>query len=138
MTTKGTRIWKQYDRDRGPIAALSCNDPSRTKQSFKTECDINNLMARYTSSGLLPQGTTRTPVYGDFTTFDDYFHAVNIINHAQEHFDSLPAEARKRFANDPAELLLFLEDTRNRQEAINLGLIDKPPEPPAPPPETKP
>ena len=63
------------------------------------------------------------PQYGDFTTVADFHAAQNIIAEATQSFDLLPAALRKRFDNDPAKLLEFLEDDSNREEAIKLGLV---------------
>ena len=45
---------------------------------------------------------------------------------AAEAFAALPSRVRQRFNNDPAELLEFLADESNREEAVFLGLIEKP------------
>ena len=39
-------------------------------------------------------------------------------------FMALPAQLRVRFDHDPVKLLEFLENDQNRNEAIQLGLID--------------
>ena len=39
---------------------------------------------------------------------------------------TLPADLRKRFSNDPGQLLSFLENEDNRAEAIKLGLVNAP------------
>ena len=41
---------------------------------------------------------------------------------------SLLSRVRKRYNNDPAELLEFVMDEKNREEAVFLGLIEKPQE----------
>jgi hypothetical protein len=38
----------------------------------------------------------------------------------------LPAELRARFENDPAKLIEFIDNSENLDEAINLGLVNKP------------
>ena len=49
---------------------------------------------------------------------------------------ALPSRVRRRFDNDPAELMEFLADEANREEAVMLGLIEKEePVQPAPAPE---
>ena len=52
----------------------------------------------------------------------------------------LPAQMRSRFNNDPAELLKFIKDPANLDEAVKLGILVKkeapkgdPVPPPAPP-----
>jgi len=41
-------------------------------------------------------------------------------------FSQMPSAIRKRFNNDPAELIKFVLDPKNREEAIKIGLIDTP------------
>jgi len=73
--------------------------------------------------------------FGDFTSYDDYHSSLNQIIEAQDAFEALPSSMRKRFGNDPGELLAFLEDPANNEEAVKLGLRQAPPPPPpeAPP-----
>ena len=48
---------------------------------------------------------------------------------ADDAFMALPANIRERFNNDPAELVDFVSDDRNRSEAIDLGLVPPPAKP---------
>lgn len=99
---------------------------SRTQQHFKDECDINTIMSRWQRTGELSHLNTRKPEYGDFDNVDDYQSAVNSVMHAQEAFDALSSRIRKRMNNDPGQLLAFLEDPSNHDEAVELGLIRNP------------
>lgn len=98
---------------------------SLTQQSFAEECDINEIVRRFGLTGEMPQSFAM-PMAGDFTGISDFHSAVNMVVQAQEEFETLPAELRKRFANDPGELIAFLGDERNREEAVKLGLVNKP------------
>ena len=82
-------------------------------------------MKKYRTTGVLPtrQGT---PQFGDFSNVSDYQSACNAMIEAQTSFAELPAEVRSRFRNNPAELISFIEDSKNKDEAIKLGLIPKP------------
>lgn len=66
------------------------------------------------------------PMYGDFSSVEDYQAAVNSVMQAQDQFMALPAQIRKRFDNDPAQLIAFMNDPGNASEAIELGLIEEP------------
>lgn len=118
-----------YDADAASVeAGLACDpDGMVTKQSFREECDINEIVRRFGITGELPQGISM-PVSGDFTAVTDFQSAMNEVIRAQEEFMLLPAEVRYRFANDPARLIAFLEDGNNRDEAIKLGIVAKPAE----------
>lgn len=45
---------------------------------------------------------------------------------AQEQFAALSSKIRKRFNNDPVELLKFVSDAKNLEEMYELGLAVKP------------
>lgn len=96
-----------------------------TQQQFREECDINTIVKRFGLTGELPNGIGM-PVSGDFTGVSDFQSAMEVVRKSQEAFMALPAETRARFANDPARVLAFLDDEKNRDEAIKLGMIPKP------------
>lgn len=96
---------------------------SRTKQSFRDECDINVLMRRYLSGGMLPPMANGAGRYGDFSSGVDYLDAQLLVKNAEAEFASLPAHIRDRFRNNPFELLEFVSQPENREEARKLGLL---------------
>jgi len=99
---------------------------SRTKQSFRDECDINTLMRRYERSGVLPNGVGNAR-YGDFSAVGDFMEAQNLILRSQAQFRALPSRVRDRFRNDAGEFLRFVNDKRNYDEAKALGLLKEEP-----------
>jgi phage internal scaffolding protein len=112
-----------YDVDKvSDETGLACSDPSLAQQNFKDESDINFIVRQFGLTGELP-GQTLSPQYGDFTGVLDYHSAVNAVLAAQDEFDHLPAQMRARFDNDPANLIDFLGNEENREEAIKLGLV---------------
>jgi len=102
---------------------LACKDPSLAQQHMKDECDINVIVERFGVTGQLPVKAIE-PSYGDFSGVSDYHTALNKIKAAEAEFMALPAKIRAKFDNDPNSLLNFLENEQNRDEAIELGLID--------------
>jgi len=102
---------------------LACKDPSLAQQHMKDECDINIIVERFGVTGQLPVRAIE-PSYGDFSGVSDYHTALNKIRTAEAEFMALPAKLRAKFDNDPNALLNFLENEQNRDEAIELGLID--------------
>lgn len=100
-------------------------------QSFKKECDINQIMAKYQRTGMIEWLSRRDPEYLDCTG-EAFQEAMFTVIKAREMFAELPSSMRDRFKNDPGELLRFLGDEANRQEAIELGLVAKPDAPLAP------
>ncbi|QXP08320.1 MAG: internal scaffolding protein [Arizlama microvirus] len=98
-----------------------------TQQHFAQDCNINNIMERALRTGRLPESQERASkaFYGDVTSID--FRMIQeVITDATSAFMELPANIRKRFRNDPAELLEFTEDPQNYEEAISLGIISRP------------
>jgi hypothetical protein len=113
-----------YDTDAASNeSGLHCEDASLAQQHFKDECDINNILRQFNITGLLPEGAL-TPRYGDFTGIGDYHTALNRVIAAEDEFMSLPATLRARFENDPAQLIEFLDNPENKNEAIKLGLVN--------------
>lgn len=98
-------------------------EPSMAIQSSKNECDVNNIMKRYKATGIITHLNTKPPVFGDATLYPGYQEGIIAIQNASEAFMSLNADVRKRFRNDPGELLRFLGDEKNRPEAEKLGLV---------------
>lgn len=52
--------------------------------------------------------------------------AQHILIDAQEKFDALPASIRKRFDNNPLNMVEFCKDPENHEEGVKLGLFNKP------------
>ena len=115
-----------YDTDAASNeSGLHCEDASLAQQHFKDECDINNILRQFNITGMLPEQAV-SPRYGDFTGIGDYHTALNRVIAAEDEFMSLPATIRARFENDPAQLIDFLDKPENKDEAIKLGLVNKP------------
>jgi len=108
-------------------SGLCCEDESLAIQSAKDEADINTIVRRFGLTGELP-GDFQMPQSGDFTNIPDFHSAMNRVRQAEEAFMELPGEIRARFMNDPAAVMEFLNDDKNREEAVKLGLVAKPKE----------
>ena len=100
---------------------IDCSKDDCTKQSFKDECDVNNIVNRWLKSGQLPLASMSSPSFIDVSGVPDYHTALNIVRQSQDMFAALPAAVRDRFGNDPGQLLAFVEDEKNLDEAIRLG-----------------
>jgi len=111
-----------YDtREAGRETAIECRGPG-AKQSFKDEVDINTIVKRFGLTGQLPSDV-RVPQYADFVEVTDYHTAMIQVRAAQEAFMEMPANVRARFHHDAGELVAFVSDEKNRDEAIKLGLV---------------
>lgn len=112
-----------YDPDENSDRSkLIFTRPSRTKQSFRDECDINTILRQFNVTGQLPVGSVQ-PQYGDFSGITDYQSALNAVMAAQDSFLQLPAKVRAKFDNDPALFVEFASNEANRDEMKALGLL---------------
>ncbi len=98
---------------------------SRTKQQFKDECDINNILSKYQKSGAVTHVNKHAAEYG-FATSEDFTSAMFLVTDAQAMFNELPSSLRTKFKNDPAEFLEFVQDPENADELVELGLAPPP------------
>lgn len=114
--------------ERGRYSVDFRGEESLTKQSFKNECDINRIMKRYLQTGILPTSPGK-PKYGDFASVGDYQTAVETVDRAKRMFGNLPSSIRERFKNNPVELLGFMQNEKNLEEAEKLGLVAAAPRP---------
>lgn len=101
---------------------------SRTKTDMAEQCDINVILKHYNRTGTVLQ--RQDGRFEDLPAEMDYQRAMNLVVESRESFESLPAELRDRFHNEPGRLLRFLADPQNRKEAEQLGLVKAPPSPP--------
>lgn len=109
-----------------PTEGLTCISPSRTVQEFKDECDVNNILRNYVNTGVLTHTSGQIPVFGDFSQMpSDYGEAVMLIEESKKQFLQLPSNIRERFDNDPLNLVKFLQNSNNRKEAEELGIVNK-------------
>lgn len=67
-------------------------------------------------------------MFADVSDVPDLLVAMDTMTRAQADFDSLPSHIRKRFGNSPIELVDFLNDPQNDDEAIKLGFKVRNPE----------
>lgn len=100
---------------------------SKTDQSQKEACDVNNIMSRYKKTGQITHLAKKQGVYADLTQISDLQSAIQQVQQAKTAFMTLPAELRAQLNNDPAKLVEFLQNPKNDELAIKYGLKDAPP-----------
>lgn len=128
-------FYRPHERLYAPISG-----PSRTKQSFKDECDINNILKKFQKTGLLTHVAQYQGQYQDLPSDLDFQASINQVLAAQAAFSSLPSSIRARFENDPARFLEFVGNPANEKEMVEMGLAKPRPDAPAPdePPANEP
>lgn len=118
-TTEAMRIYSQrpgrMDKDGNPVYF--------TEQSHKRITDVNYIIKQYDKTGLIINQQNIEAQYGDMSG-DDYKTMLDTVLNAQKAFDELPSKIRKKFNNNPEDYLRFFEDPENRDEAIELGLVN--------------
>lgn len=108
--------------------SIDCSSPQLTDQSYAQSCDINNIMAQYAKTGMLPLQQNAQPSYIDNTMIPNLEEAFNIVKLASEAFYELPAYIRRQMDNDPAMLEIFVSNPENEDVLIKYGVL-KPKEP---------
>lgn len=97
-----------------------------TQQHMEGVTDINQIRERHLRTGVLGSGVSngRKPMFVTLT--GDSFHEMLLkVQNIQGSFAGYSAKIRKRFANNPENLIRFLEKTENLREAVALGLVDQ-------------
>ncbi|QCQ84902.1 internal scaffolding protein [Blackfly microvirus SF02] len=112
-------------------------EPSMTKQSFKEECDINNIVRRFEATGIIDHinQAHAQGYYQDLPSGLDLQMGLDMIAQADRAFMSLPADIRAKFDNDAVAFVSYVHDPANQQQLIDWGLAKdtRPPPPPEPP-----
>lgn len=115
-----------FNRPKGSSVSFE-NSVSLTEQHHKDDLDINRIVNRALRDGAMDPSLNRH--FGKFMDASDSvdFLEANIrYRQGVEAFENLSSKIRTRFNNDPHQLMQFLEDPANRDEAIKLGFIEKP------------
>lgn len=64
--------------------------------------------------------------FADVSEIPDLLEAIKTVTSAQQTFDELPAELRRKFGNSPVNMVEYLQDPSNDIEAVKLGLKEYP------------
>lgn len=107
---------QDVDPDTGEVLNL-------TRQEFKDDCDLNKIIERYTPEMLVESYNAFKGTFADFSDVPDYQGMREQVLATDSWFASLPANIRGRFENDVSKIVSFLEDDKNFDEAVKLGLL---------------
>lgn len=113
-----------------PSEGTRFTEPSKTKSEFLNECDIDAIVKRAQRSGELPLGRIN-PQYADVSGITNYQEIHERLNELKSAFDTIPSELRLRFKNDPSRFFEYIQNPKNDEEAIKLGLKKAKPAPPS-------
>lgn len=98
---------------------------SRTKQSFRAEVDINQIVARARQGQAVTHVARNLPSYMDVSEVGDYKSALDMLRTTDAFFARLPAKVRMAFNNDPAEFLDGMDTVEGRAKLEAAGLVQK-------------
>jgi phage internal scaffolding protein len=133
-----------YDYPNHMKVEIDATQGGMTKQSMQEECDINKIMAKFQRTGNVSHLNKYEGKYGDATSIDLH-SAMNVVTNAHTMFNELPSETRTKFKNDPGLFLDFVQDEKNQEEMVKMGLAKAtrapdivPEAPPAQNPEASP
>jgi len=115
-TSVRSRFFKRDRQAKAPVGA------SLTQQHFAKEVDINAKVDRFIKTGQFGPVGTRQPFYGDFTSME-YMDMQNKVADIDQMFAALPAKLRKRFNHSAYQMVRFIENPANTDEAVKLGLL---------------
>lgn len=107
----------------GPRPVVLCDPEKGAKQSFKDECDINNILRRHKAGGMVTHVNANEGVYADVTAAGDYRTAIERVRAAEKVFLGLESKTRAAFDNDVATFLDVISDPRQRDFLGELGLL---------------
>lgn len=101
------------------------DEPTLTEQHHKDECDINNIMSKFSSNPSLIFADPSALNYSDVSEHVDYHSALNYVRRIDDMFLQIPANIREKFDNDPQKFVDFMNDENNLGTMQELGLVTK-------------
>ena len=104
------------------VRQVFAEDSSATRQDHLSSVNINSIMKKYKSTGILPAARSDS-FYADVSMIGDFREALERVENAENIFMELPAEIRSEFGNDPAEFLDFCVNPDNHDSLVEMGLI---------------
>lgn len=99
-----------------------------TKQCFKDECDVLNIISRHDRTGLIDHVNNAVAQYGDYSEINEYRESLDLVMQAQQSFGEIPSNIREMFNNDPGSFFEFATNPENHEKMAELGLAEARPE----------
>ena len=113
---------------RPPKVSIYFKNPSLTEQCHKNDCEIDVILKRYQQTGFLVnplEKSTRTPMFGDLSDLVGYQEQQNRLCQVKEYFEALPSQIRLMFGNDVGNYLQAMNDPKQTDKLIELGLLKR-------------
>ena len=142
---KVIQYWKDEETGRTKTKVFTeNNEPSKTDLSYAEDADINNIIYKYTKTGIIDNVAKVRGVFADVSDIPGLLEGAERIQEARDMFMLLPAQVRSEFKNDVVQFYNTLVDPNKVDYLVELGLLKKKkgaaqPEPaPTPPAEPTP
>lgn len=97
-------------------------DAHKTDQQFKKDCDANHIIDKMKRTGTVTHLARCQGSYADVSEVTDLHDSLIKVEKARAAFMNLPGKIRQKFNNSMEDYVSFLQDPRNNEEAIALGL----------------
>jgi len=105
---------------------------SATEQQHRDATRVDSVLKKYATTGVetrniqVFQQHQARMTFGLSDTNLDYQRQLNMVISVREYFEGLPSMIRAGFNNDPAQMIEFMADPKNREECYKLNLLDNP------------
>lgn len=99
---------------------------SMTQQHFKDQCDINKIARMQEATGTVEHVKHGRERYGDFSEYFDVGTNMDKAAKAQQLFDQVPPDLRKKVGNSIPKFFEFIQDAENLETCYKYGIYDRP------------
>ena len=94
---------------------------SLTEQTHLKDVKIQNVLRKAKKQGIVTHVAKYAGTYSDMIDAPSFHEAQNAIASATSMFETVPAEIRKHFDNDPSKYLEFMQNPENYDAIEELG-----------------
>jgi hypothetical protein len=102
---------------------------NRSRSDMAESTKINNILNRYNNAGVdfFANKYVNIDLDSDVLNIDlcQDLHSVNnrLIELQSSFINNIPAKIRREFNNDPIEMIKFLQNEKNHDQAVQMGLL---------------
>lgn len=107
--------------------SVICNLDDKTQQDHYESTKINNIVRAYNNANVDLLNSATVDIEKDALQIDlnADLHTVQsrIVELQSTFINKIPSRVRAEFDNDPMKMIKFLQNPKNKERAIELGLI---------------
>lgn len=98
---------------------------SRTKQSFKDQCDVNFIVSQFQRTGTITHRAAGRPQYADVSEAGSLLESIEAVEQAASDFLDLPSGVRAAAGNDPVTFLEMTATKGGMDYLVEAGLYQE-------------